>query len=35
MVVLGLTVAGFLGAMERQDRKLDLLLERSSAHTNA
>lgn len=33
MAVLGLTVAGFLGALERQDRKLDLLLERSSART--
>jgi hypothetical protein len=31
MAVLGLTVAGFLGVMERQDRKLDLLLERSGA----
>ncbi|MFM1900163.1 MAG: hypothetical protein RLZZ216_739, partial [Cyanobacteriota bacterium] len=31
MAVLGLTVAGFLGALERQDRKLDLLLERSGA----
>ena len=29
MAVLGLTVAGFLGALERQDRKLNLLLERS------
>ena len=29
MAVLSLTVAGFLGALERQDRKLDLLLERS------
>jgi hypothetical protein len=29
MAVLGITVAGFLGALERQDRKLDLLLERS------
>jgi len=29
MAVLGLTVAGFLGALERQDQKLDLLLERS------
>jgi hypothetical protein len=29
MAVLGLTVAGFLVTMERQDRKLDLLLERS------
>jgi hypothetical protein len=28
MAVLGITVAGFLGALERQDRKLDLLLER-------
>jgi hypothetical protein len=31
MAVLGLTVAGFLGALERQDRKLDLLLERSGS----
>ncbi|QVV67985.1 hypothetical protein [Synechococcus sp. LA31] len=31
MAVLGITVAGFLGALERQDRKLDLLLERSGA----
>jgi hypothetical protein len=30
MVVLGATVAGFLGALERQDRKLDLLLERGT-----
>ena len=30
MAVLGVTVAGFLGALERQDRKLDLLLERGS-----
>jgi hypothetical protein len=29
MAVLGITVAGFLGALERQDRKLDLLLERA------
>ena len=29
MAVLGLTVAGFLGVLERQDQKLDLLLERS------
>ena len=28
MAMLGITVAGFLGALERQDRKLDLLLER-------
>jgi hypothetical protein len=28
MAVLGITVVGFLGALERQDRKLDLLLER-------
>jgi hypothetical protein len=33
MVVLGATVAGFLGALERQDRKLDLLLERSRTHS--
>jgi hypothetical protein len=30
MAVLGITVAGFLGALERQDRKLDLLLERDN-----
>jgi hypothetical protein len=29
MAVLSITVAGFLGALERQERKLDLLLERS------
>jgi len=29
MTVLGVTVAGFLGALERQERKLDLLLERA------
>ena len=29
MAVLSITVAGFLGALERQDRKLDLLLERA------
>ena len=27
MVVLGVTVAGFLGALERQDRKLEMLLQ--------
>jgi hypothetical protein len=31
MAVLGITVAGFLGALERQGRKLDLLLERSTS----
>jgi hypothetical protein len=30
MAVLGITVAGFLGALERQDRKLDLLLDRGN-----
>jgi len=30
MAVLGVTVVGFLGALERQDRKLDLLLERGT-----
>lgn len=30
MAVLGITVAGFLWALERQDRKLDLLLERGN-----
>ena len=29
LVVLGITVAGFLGALERQDQKLELLLERT------
>lgn len=29
LVVLGAAVAGFLGILERQDRKLDLLLQRS------
>jgi hypothetical protein len=29
MAVLGITVAGFLAALERQDRKLDLLLQRT------
>ena len=29
MAVLGLTVTGLLGSLARQDRKLDLLLERS------
>lgn len=35
MAVLGLTVAGFLGALERQERKLDLLLERSDQDTRS
>ena len=30
MAVLGVTVAGFVGALERQDRKLDLLLDRGN-----
>ena len=30
IAVLGVTVSGFLGALERQDRKLDLLLERGN-----
>jgi hypothetical protein len=30
VTVLGVTVAGFLGALERQDRKLELLLERTA-----
>jgi hypothetical protein len=30
MVVLGITVAGFMGALERQDRKLELLLQRTA-----
>jgi hypothetical protein len=29
LVILGATVTGFLGALKRQDRKLDLLIERS------
>jgi hypothetical protein len=28
LAVLGVTVAGFLSVLERQDRKLELLLER-------
>jgi hypothetical protein len=35
MAVLSLTVAGFLGALERQDRKLDLLLERTGRARDA
>jgi hypothetical protein len=30
MAVLGITVVGFLGALERQDRKLELLLQRTA-----
>ena len=30
LVVLGITVAGFLGALERQDQKLELLLQQTS-----
>jgi hypothetical protein len=30
MAVLGIKVAGFLGGLERQGRKLDLLLERGN-----
>ena len=30
MAVLGVTVAGFLGALERQDQKLELLLQRTA-----
>jgi hypothetical protein len=30
MVVLGITVAAFMGALERQDRKLELLLQRTA-----
>jgi hypothetical protein len=30
MVVLGITVAGFMGALDRQDRKLELLLQRTA-----
>ena len=31
MTVLGITVGGFLSALERQDRKLELLLQRTEA----
>jgi hypothetical protein len=31
MAVLGVTVAGFLGALERQDQKLELLLQRTAS----
>jgi hypothetical protein len=31
LVVLGLTVAGFLSVLERQDRKLEVLLQRTAA----
>ena len=34
MAVLGITVAGFLGVLERQDRKLELLLERTQPLTS-
>ena len=34
LTVLGVTVAGFLSALERQDRKLELLLERTSPQTS-
>ena len=34
MAILGVTVVGFLGALERQDRKLDLLLERDNSSAN-
>lgn len=30
LVVLGITVAGFLAVLERQDRKLELLLQRTA-----
>ena len=30
IAVLGITVAGFLRALERQDRKLELLLQRTT-----
>jgi hypothetical protein len=33
MALLGIAVAGFLGALERQERKLDLLLERNGGTT--
>ncbi|MCP9928814.1 hypothetical protein [Cyanobium sp. CH-040] len=35
MVVLGITVAGFLAVLERQDRQLELLLERSAPASQA
>ena len=35
MLVMGFTVAGFLGVVERQDRKLDLLLERTAPAAGA
>ena len=35
MVVLCITVAGFLGALERQDRKLELLLQRTAPQAPA
>ena len=31
MAVLGITVGGFLSALDRQDRKLELLLQRTEA----
>ena len=34
LTVLGVTVAGFLTALERQDRKLELLLERTSPQSS-
>ena len=34
LVVLGITVAGFLGALERQDRQMELLLKRSAPHSD-
>jgi hypothetical protein len=35
MVVLGITAAGFLAVLERQDRQLELLLERTAPTTQA
>jgi hypothetical protein len=34
IMVLGIIVAGFWGALERQERKLDLLLQQSSTPAN-
>ncbi|MCU0530418.1 MAG: hypothetical protein MUD04_13270 [Cyanobium sp. Prado107] len=35
MVVLGITAAGFMAVLERQDRQLELLLERTAPTTQA
>ena len=34
LLVLVITVAGFLGALERQDRQMELLLKRSAPHSD-